>query len=619
MDTGSRPSSRPPAPERAPTPDERRPAAPAGSFTAGPKAPPPRKSRFGWVWLIVLVLIVLVVVWFLVPHGDQSSAGAHRGRGAGMNAPTTVASAAVTRGDMPIYLNELGSATPLATVLVQPQIAGYIQTIAFKEGEMVKKGQLLVQIDDRLYRAQLQSAEAALARDQAALNEAQVDLKRYQLLLSQDSIASQQVDLQAATVKQDEGTVQADKATIATAKLDIAYCHIVSPVTGRVGLRQVDVGNYVSSGLTNGLVIVTEITPMDVEFALPEDNLPQVQARLHAGASLPVVAYDRTGVTQLAVGKILTLDNIVDSTTGTVKAKARFDNGAGTLFPQQFVNVRLLVDTLHNTVIAPTAAVLRGANGLYAYVVQGGQNHHTVTMRTVTAGPAAGESTAITSGLAPGDIVVTDGSDRLREGAPVILPGDCIPAFPGAGGGHGAHKPGAHGPYGGAAAGAHGGGCPTGERQAGQPSAASISAASGSVSGGGPGSADSSSDAAPAPAGSSQGVPGQGTAASSMGGAATGPGRVQALLAPLNLDAQQQLKAQAIFTKARGDAMTAAANAGDDPDAQRNARRQAMDQAFSQLEPILRPDQKAKLAQVRAQMAQHRGGGNQGGGDGGQP
>jgi multidrug efflux system membrane fusion protein len=564
-------------------------------------------------------LIVLVVVWFLVPHGDQSSAGAHRGRGAGMNAPTTVASAAVTRGDMPIYLNELGSATPLATVLVQPQIAGYIQTIAFKEGEMVKKGQLLVQIDDRLYRAQLQSAEAALARDQAALNEAQVDLKRYQLLLSQDSIASQQVDLQAATVKQDEGTVQADKATIATAKLDIAYCHIVSPVTGRVGLRQVDVGNYVSSGLTNGLVIVTEITPMDVEFALPEDNLPQVQARLHAGASLPVVAYDRTGVTQLAVGKILTLDNIVDSTTGTVKAKARFDNGAGTLFPQQFVNVRLLVDTLHNTVIAPTAAVLRGANGLYAYVVQGGQNHHTVTMRTVTAGPAAGESTAITSGLAPGDIVVTDGSDRLREGAPVILPGDCIPAFPGAGGGHGAHKPGAHGPYGGAAAGAHGGGCPTGERQAGQPSAASISAASGSVSGGGPGSADSSSDAAPAPAGSSQGVPGQGTAASSMGGAATGPGRVQALLAPLNLDAQQQLKAQAIFTKARGDAMTAAANAGDDPDAQRNARRQAMDQAFSQLEPILRPDQKAKLAQVRAQMAQHRGGGNQGGGDGGQP
>jgi Spy/CpxP family protein refolding chaperone len=358
---------------------------------------------------------------------------------------------------------------------------------------------------------------------------------------------------------------------------------------------------------------------MDVEFALPEDNLPQVQARLHAGASLPVVAYDRTGVTQLAVGKILTLDNIVDSTTGTVKVKARFDNGAGTLFPQQFVNVRVLVDTLHNTVIAPTASVLRGANGLYAYVVQGGQNHHTVTMRTITAGPAAGESTAIVSGLAPGDIVVTDGSDRLREGAPVILPGDCIPAFPGAG----AHRPGAHGAYGGAAPGAgggHGGGCPTGERQAGQPSAASISAASGSVSGGGPGSSDaSSSDAAPAPAGSSQGVPGQGTAASATGGSVSGGGRVQEMLASLNLDAQQQLKAQAIFTKARGDAMTAAANAGDDPDAQRNARRQAMEQAFSQLEPILRPDQKAKLAQVRAQMAQHRGGGNQGGDGGGQP
>jgi multidrug efflux system membrane fusion protein len=563
------------------------------------------------------------VVWFLIPHGGQGQAGpgGRHGRGAGFNVATTVASAAVTRGDMPIYLNELGSATPLATVVVQPQIAGYIQTIAFKEGQMVKKGQLLVQIDDRLYRAQLASAEAALARDKAALNEAEVDLKRYQLLLSQDSIASQQVDLQAATVKQDEGTVKADEATIATAKLNIAYCHIVSPVTGRVGLRQVDVGNYVTSSLTNGLVIVTEITPMDVEFALPEDNLPQVQARLHAGASLPVVAYDRTGVTQLAIGKILTLDNIVDSATGTVKAKARFDNSAGTLFPQQFVNVRVLADTLHNAVIAPTAAVLRGANGLYAYVVQGGQNHHTVTMRTITAGPAAGESTAIVSGLEPGDIVVTDGSDRLREGAPVILPGDCIPAFPGAGAG--AHHGGAHGAYGGASpGGAHSGGCPTGERQAGQPSATSIAAASGSVSGGGPGSTDSSNassgDAAPAPAGSSQGAPGQGTAASAAG-SANGAGRIQAMLAPLNLDAQQQLKAQAIFTKARGDAMTATASAGDDPDAQRNARRQAMEQAFSQLEPLLRPDQKAKLAQVRAQMAQHRGGGNQGGDGGGQP
>jgi Spy/CpxP family protein refolding chaperone len=215
--------------------------------------------------------------------------------------------------------------------------------------------------------------------------------------------------------------------------------------------------------------------------------------------------------------------------------------------------------------------------------------------------------------LEPGDIVVTDGSDRLRESAPVILPGDCIPAFPGAGAGHGGHKPGAHGPYGGASSGGHGGGCPTGERQAGQPNAASISAASGSVSSGGPGSADGSSDAAPAPAGSSQGVPGQGTAASAAGGSESGGGRTQAILAPLNLDAQQQLKAQAIFTKARGDAMSAVASAGDDPDAQRNARHQAMEQAFSQLEPILRPDQKAKLAQVRAQMAQHHGAG------GGQP
>jgi len=595
-------------------------------------APPPRPRRLTWIWLIVgLVVVVGLIWWFIVPHGGAESGTAARGRGrfgAG-GPPTTVVTGAVAKGDMPVYLNALGAVTPLATVTVQPQIAGYIQSIAFKEGQMVKKGQLLAQIDDRLYRAQLLSAQGSLAKDQAALADARLDLKRYQTLLAQDSIASQQVDTQAALVKQDEGAVGIDEAAINTAKLDIAYCHIVSPVNGRVGLRQVDVGNYVTSGLANGIVIVTEIAPIDVEFALPEDNLPQVSARIHAGAKLPVVATDRTGTTQLATGQLLTLDNQVDSTTGTIKAKARFDNGSGSLFPQQFVNVRVLVDTLHNAVIAPSAAVLRGSSGLYAFVVQGGQNQHKVSIRNITIGPAAGEKTAILSGLNPGDVVVTDGSDRLVEGARVILPGDCIPSMrPGGGaksGGYGGAKP---------AAGAAGaGGCPAGQRPAGAPNAATLSA--GAAVGGGPGDTSTSAgpnatptspvsspaiNAKPGTSAASSGAstaPAGGQGDSGQGGGGTG-GRMQALLSQLNLDAAQQAKAQALFEKARGDAMAAAANAGDDPDAQRNARRQAMAQAFAGLEPILRPDQKAKLAQLRAQMAQ---GGGQGGyqGGGGQP
>jgi multidrug efflux system membrane fusion protein len=592
-------------------------------------APPPRPRRLTWIWLIVgLVVVVGLIWWFIVPHGGAESGTAARGRGrfgAG-GPPTTVVTGAVAKGDMPVYLNALGAVTPLATVTVQPQIAGYIQSIAFKEGQMVKKGQLLAQIDDRLYRAQLLSAQGSLAKDQAALADARLDLKRYQTLLAQDSIASQQVDTQAALVKQDEGAVGIDEAAINTAKLDIAYCHIVSPVNGRVGLRQVDVGNYVTSGLANGIVIVTEIAPIDVEFALPEDNLPQVSARIHAGAKLPVVATDRTGTTQLATGQLLTLDNQVDSTTGTIKAKARFDNGSGSLFPQQFVNVRVLVDTLHNAVIAPSAAVLRGSSGLYAFVVQGGQNQHKVSIRNITIGPAAGEKTAILSGLNPGDVVVTDGSDRLVEGARVILPGDCIPSMrPGGGaksGGYSGAKP---------AAGAAGaGGCPAGQRPAGAPNAATLSA--GAAVGGGPGDTSTSAgpsatptspvsspaiNAKPGTSAASSAAPAGGQGDSGQGGGGTG-GRMQALLSQLNLDAAQQAKAQALFEKARGDAMAAAANAGDDPDAQRNARRQAMAQAFAGLEPILRADQKAKLAQLRAQMAQ---GGGQGGyqGGGGQP
>ncbi len=564
-------------------------------------APPPSGRRPPWLWVLLAVVVVGLIVWFIVAHsGGGASAGQHGGKGGRAGGrlgglPTAVSVAQIGRGDVPIYMNQLGAVTPLATVQVNSQISGYLQQIAFKEGQMVTKGQFLAQIDPRPYQAALMQAEGALARDEAQLVEARLDLTRYQTLLKQDSIASQTVDQQAASVKQLEGTVKTDQANIATAKLNLIYCHIVSPVTGRVGLRQVDVGNYVTPGLTNGIVVVTQLTPIDVEFPLPEDNLPQIQARLRAGATLPVTAYDRSGQTELAQGHLLTLDNQVDPTTGTVKAKARFDNGANTLFPQQFVNVRVLVDTLDNAIVAPTSSVLRGADGLFAYVVQGQPNNHTVTVRPVKTGPVNGDKTAILSGVAVGDTVVTDGSDRLRESAPVILPGDCIPAgLGGAAGARGGHHGGGQGGgQGGQAAGGqaggragHGGACPKGQTAATAPKAGG----------------DNANQQAQTP---------------DQGGETRGPGgRTQAMLAQLNLDADQQLKAQALFTQARGEVIAAASSAGDDPDARRKAFHDAYGKAFDQLNAILRPDQKAKLAQLRAQMAQHQGG--QGGGQGGQ-
>uniref|UniRef100_UPI001575C3F5 efflux RND transporter periplasmic adaptor subunit n=1 Tax=Caulobacter sp. S45 TaxID=1641861 RepID=UPI001575C3F5 len=448
---------------------------------ARPITAPPRKRRSllsTLLWAGVFILVVALIVWFASTRGGASSAGGpgaghgRGGRGGAGGMATTVSVAQVTRADVPIYLNQLGTVTPLATVTVTSQVSGFLQSLGFQEGQLVHKGQFLAQIDPRPYQATLLQAEGTLARDQAALVQARLDLKRYRLLLSQDSIASQTVDQQAATVLQDEGTVKTDEGAIAADRLNIAYAHVTSPVTGRVGLRLIDPGNYVStvsnttatnSLTSSGIVTVTQLAPMDVLFTLPEDNLPQVQARMRTGASLPVVAYDRTGATELARGKLFALDSQVDSTTGTVRAKARFDNGAGTLFPQQFVNVRVLVDTLHDAVTAPNNAVLRGANGLYVYGVRGGVNHHTVTVINVKTGDTDAINTAIQSGVDPGETVVTDGTDRLREGAAVLLPGDCIPVFAGGRGGKGGHRHGGAGAGPGGAAAQGSPGCPKGE------------------------------------------------------------------------------------------------------------------------------------------------------------
>ncbi len=355
---------------------------------------------------------------------NAASQGGGRKRGgpsalAGLPQPVQVAAA--TQGDMPIVLNALGTVTPLANVTVKTQLAGYLQSVAFQEGQMVHKGDVLAQIDPRPYQVALANAQGTLARDQALLATARLDLKRYQTLVAQDSIATQTADTQASLVKQYEGTVETDQAAIDSAKLNLTYARITAPVSGRVGLRQVDPGNYVTPSDANGLVVITQLQPMSVIFTTSEDNLPSILKQVNAGSALPVTAYNRNNTTALATGSLATLDNQIDTTTGTVKLRANFANADNMLFPNQFVNTRLLVDTLRGATIVPTSAVLTGSIGQFVYVVK---PDNTVTVRKVTPGPVDGERTSIAAGLAVGERVVTDGSDRLREGSTIMIPAE---------------------------------------------------------------------------------------------------------------------------------------------------------------------------------------------------
>jgi multidrug efflux system membrane fusion protein len=322
--------------------------------------------------------------------------------------------------------------TPEATVQVTTQVSGPLQSVNFREGQLVTKGQLLAVIDPRPFQVAVEQAEGQLARDQASLADAQLDLKRYQGLLAQDSIARQTVDTQAALVKQDTGVVASDRAAVAQARLNLSYTHVLSPVSGRVGLRQIDPGNQVAANSSTPLVVVTEINPIDVVFAVPEDAIPSIAKHPNFGAGLAVSAYDRAGGQVLAQGTLTTIDNVVDTTTGTVKGKASFANPAGALFPNQFVNVTVLVDTLQKQVIVPTTAVRHGPSGDYVFVLQ---PNNTAKMTTVTVGPGTGETTSIVSGVTAGQTVITDGGDRLKDNSPVTLPGQ-RPQGGGAAGGH---------------------------------------------------------------------------------------------------------------------------------------------------------------------------------------
>jgi multidrug efflux system membrane fusion protein len=399
------------------------PRTPSSTSSFSPGSQSTQKGRW-WLWLLIL-LVVGIGFWYYRGHGSQpiSAAGASAGAPPGVGAPgmpgtflVPVVVATATKGDLPVFLNGLGNVTAFNTVTVRSRVDGQIVKINFTEGQYVKEGDSLVEIDPRPYQVQLEQAEGQLAKDEAQLRDVQVDYERYKLLFNEGVIPKQQLDSQQAQVGTFEGSIKADQATIDNAKLQILYSHITAPISGRVGLRLVDIGNMVHATDTNGLLVITQLQPIAILFSLPQDQLPQVLARMKSGTSLAVEAYDRDNTSKLATGKLLTIDNQIDTTTGTYKLKAVFDNAKNELFPNQFVNVHLLVDTKKNVVLIPTTAILRGPQGTYVFAV-GSDN--TVKVRIVTLAETTGGITGITSGLQPGDVVVTDGQDKLQDGSKV--------------------------------------------------------------------------------------------------------------------------------------------------------------------------------------------------------
>lgn len=381
-----------------------------------------------WVWAL-LICALGGGGYFVFAKSDNPKPAAGKSGMDPANRSQPVVAVAARTGQIDIHLNGLGTVVPLNTVTVRTHVDGELSAVMFREGQMVSKGDLLAQIDPRPYQVQLEQAEGNMARDQALLKNAQADLARYRTLFEQDSIARQQLDTQASLVRQYEGALKADQAQIDSARLQLTYARITAPIGGRLGLRQVDPGNIVHAADANGIVVIAQLQPVTVVFTLPEDNITAVMKKMHASEKLTVDAYDRSGNTKLASGTLLTVDNQIDPATGTVKLKAQFANDDSGLFPNQFVNARLLLDVVHDATLIPAAAIQRGNQGTYVYLVK---DDKTVTVRNVKVGPTDADTAAIESGLAAGDLVVVDGTDKLREGAKVEI-GERNAAAPAAG------------------------------------------------------------------------------------------------------------------------------------------------------------------------------------------
>jgi multidrug efflux system membrane fusion protein len=384
----------------------------------------PVKSRW-WLWIVVLGLIA-VSIWYYRAAHSTSEAGAKGvpgsyGKGGpgdyGMFGPVPVVVATAQKGDLPVYLIGLGSVTAFNTVTVRSRVDGQIVKVNFTEGQFVHEGDALMEIDPRPFQVMLEQAEGQLAKDQAQLHDVQVDFERYTTLYNEGVVPKQQVDTQQAQVGQFLGAIKADQATIDNAKLQLAYSRITAPISGRVGLRLVDIGNIVHATDTTGLLVITQLQPISVIFTLPQDQLQQVLVKIRGGGVLPVQAYDRDDTTKIADGKLATIDNQIDPTTGTYKLKAIFSNDNNVLFPNQFVNVHMLVDTKRNVVIVPAAAIQRGPQGTYVYVVSRGD---TVNIRMVTVAQTTGNIVGVSSGLNAGDVVVIDGQDKLQNDSKVV-------------------------------------------------------------------------------------------------------------------------------------------------------------------------------------------------------